>query len=34
MRDFIHIDDCVDGILQTVDKIDNGNAVNHHRCLY
>lgn len=28
MRDFIHIDDCVDGILQTVDKIDNGNAVN------
>lgn len=28
MRDFIHIDDCVEGILSMVDKIDNGEAVN------
>ncbi len=28
MRDFIHIEDCVDGILATMDKIDNGGAVN------
>lgn len=28
MRDFIHIDDCVDGILATMDKIDDGQAVN------
>jgi nucleoside-diphosphate-sugar epimerase len=28
MRDFIHIEDCVDGILATVDKIDDGTAVN------
>jgi nucleoside-diphosphate-sugar epimerase len=28
MRDFIHIEDCVDGILATVDKIDDGAAVN------
>ena len=28
MRDFIHIDDCVDGILCMMDKIDNGDAVN------
>ena len=28
MRDFIHIDDCVDGVLTTMDKIDNGDALN------
>ncbi len=28
MRDFIHIEDCVTGILQTVEQIDNGDAVN------
>jgi nucleoside-diphosphate-sugar epimerase len=28
MRDFIHIDDCVTGILKTVDQIDDGAAVN------
>lgn len=28
MRDFIHIDDCVDGVLQTMDRIDNSGALN------
>jgi GDP-L-fucose synthase len=28
MRDFIHIDDCVDGIMMMIDKIDDGSAVN------
>jgi nucleoside-diphosphate-sugar epimerase len=28
MRDFIHIEDCVSGILATVDKIDNGEGLN------
>ncbi|MFP5231717.1 MAG: NAD-dependent epimerase/dehydratase family protein [Acidobacteriota bacterium] len=28
MRDFIHIDDCIDGIMATVDAIDDGEAVN------
>lgn len=28
MRDFIHIEDCVKGILSTMDKIDNGEAIN------
>lgn len=28
MRDFIHIEDCVDGVLQTMDKIENGDAIN------
>ncbi len=28
MRDFIHIDDCIDAILITIDKIDNAEAVN------
>jgi nucleoside-diphosphate-sugar epimerase len=28
MRDFIHIEDCVSGILATIDKIDNGEALN------
>lgn len=28
MRDFIHIDDCVRGVLLTMDQIDDGSAVN------
>ncbi|MHC4426043.1 MAG: NAD-dependent epimerase/dehydratase family protein [Planctomycetota bacterium] len=28
MRDFIHIEDCVDGVLQTMPLIDNAGAVN------
>jgi nucleoside-diphosphate-sugar epimerase len=28
MRDFIHIEDCMDGILTTIDRIDDGGAVN------
>lgn len=28
MRDFIHIDDCVRGVLTTMDKIDDGTAIN------
>ncbi len=28
MRDFIHIEDCVTGILGTMDKIDDGSAIN------
>ncbi|MGA7181523.1 MAG: NAD(P)-dependent oxidoreductase [Thiobacillaceae bacterium] len=28
MRDFIHIDDCVRGVLQTMDLIDDGSALN------
>jgi GDP-L-fucose synthase len=28
MRDFIHIDDCVEGVLTTMDQIDDGSALN------
>lgn len=28
MRDFIHIEDCVDGVLQTMHSIDDGDAIN------
>ncbi len=28
MRDFIHIEDCVDGIFTTMDQIDDAGAVN------
>ena len=28
MRDFIYIDDCVDGAVLTMDQIDNGSALN------
>ncbi len=34
MRDFIHIEDCVDGVFQTMDKIDNGDAVNLSTGIY
>jgi len=28
MRDFIHIDDCIEGVLRTMDQIDDGSAIN------
>jgi GDP-L-fucose synthase len=28
MRDFIHIEDCVDGVLTTMDRIDDADALN------
>jgi nucleoside-diphosphate-sugar epimerase len=28
MRDFIHIEDCVTGVMATMDKIDDAGAVN------
>jgi len=28
MRDFIHIDDCVEGVLATMDRIDDASALN------
>lgn len=34
MRDFIHIDDCVDGALSTMDLIDDGNALNLSTGIY
>ena len=34
MRDFIHIEDCVDGVLTTMDKIDDGNALNLSTGIY
>ncbi len=34
MRDFIHIEDCVDGMLATMDKIDGGGAVNLSTGIY
>ncbi len=27
MRDFIHIEDCVDGVLRTMDQVENGEAI-------
>ena len=34
LRDFIHIEDCVDGVLATMDKIDNGDALNLSTGIY
>jgi len=34
MRDFIHIEDCVDGVLATMDRIDDGGALNLGTGLY
>jgi len=34
MRDFIHIEDCVDGVLATMDKIDDGDAINLSTGIY
>ena len=28
MRDFIHIDDCVEGVLMTMDQIQDGSFLN------
>jgi GDP-L-fucose synthase len=28
MRDFIHIDDCISGVLHTMDQVDDGSAIN------
>jgi len=28
MRDFIHIDDCVEAVLRTMDQIEDGGAIN------
>lgn len=34
MRDFIHIEDCVAGVIATMDKIDDGDALNLSTGLY
>lgn len=34
MRDFIHIEDCVDGVLQTMDQIEDGEAINLSTGIY
>jgi GDP-L-fucose synthase len=34
MRDFIHIEDCVDGVLSTMDKINNADALNLSTGIY
>lgn len=34
MRDFIHIEDCVDGVLTTMDKVDDGGALNLSTGIY
>lgn len=34
MRDFIHIEDCVDGVLTTMDRIDNADALNLSTGIY
>lgn len=34
MRDFIHIEDCVTGVLTTCDKIDDGDAINLSTGIY
>ena len=34
MRDFIHIEDCITGVLHTVDQVDNGAAVNLSTGIY
>jgi GDP-L-fucose synthase len=34
MRDFIHIEDCVDGVMITMDQIDDGDAINLSTGIY
>jgi len=34
MRDFIHIEDCVDGVLTTMDAINDGDALNLSTGIY
>jgi len=33
-RDFIHIDDCVNGVIKTMDKIEDGDALNLSTGIY
>lgn len=28
MRDFVHIDDCIHGVIKTMNKVNNGDAIN------
>ncbi len=34
MRDFIHIENCVEGVLKTMDSVDNGGAINLSTGIY
>ena len=34
MRDFIHIDDCVDGVIKTMDKVNDASAINLSTGIY
>lgn len=34
MRDFIHIEDCMEGILQTMDQVDDASAINLSTGIY
>jgi GDP-L-fucose synthase len=34
LRDFIHVEDCVDGVLMTMDRIDDGDALNLSSGIY
>jgi nucleoside-diphosphate-sugar epimerase len=34
MRDFIHIEDCVQGVLRTMDQVENGEAINLSTGIY
>ena len=34
MRDFIHIEDCMNGVMTTIDKIDDGSAMKPSPCFY
>jgi len=34
MRDFIHIDDCVDGVIKTMDKVNNASPINLSTGIY
>ena len=34
MRDFIHIEDCIDGVLKTMDLVDDGDAINLSTGIY
>lgn len=34
LRDFIHIEDCIDGVLRTMDLVDDGDALNLSTGIY
>ena len=34
MRDFIHIDDCVTGVIKTMDKVNDASAINLSTGIY